>query len=140
MGTWLKLERSDQSSVAGKHSRLGHDILLGATSYSVQDKFRICLIAKDLEQFEGFLPDGAFCERLADAVYFYLGYMLDYDVEIAIPGVQVRPMQLGTFGRLGWTSWMTAGTDTEPGQMRKDCRFHPAEFVAARRSGGKKPK
>jgi type VI secretion system protein ImpH len=139
VGCWLTLESADRSSLSVRHSSLGRDILLGSRSYSVQDKFRICVLVRDLEQFENLLPDGAFCERLADALYFYLGDLLEYVVEIAIPADKVRPARLGRFGRLGWTSWMTAGTEGEAEEIRRDCRFHPAEATAARKGRKRYP-
>ena len=133
IGSWLQLEPADQSVMPVRHCSLGRDMMLGSAVYSVQDKFRIRVFARDLRQFEAFLPDGAFCDRLADAIYHYLGELLDYDVEIAIPEIETRPQQLGSFGRLGWTSWMQAGTPADTLRIRRDCSFHPSERAAARR-------
>ena len=129
----VPLERADQSVMSVRHCSLGRDMMLGAAVYSVQDKFRIRIFARDLKQFEEFLPDGAFCDRLADAIYFYVGDLLDYDVEIALPEKETRPLQLGTFGRLGWTTWMTVEPELNAEGIRRDCRFHPSERAAARR-------
>jgi type VI secretion system protein ImpH len=139
IGMWLPLERADQSALAAQHCSLGRDSLVGDIVYSVQDKFRVRIFARDLTQFEAFLPDGEFCERLADAIFFYTGEVLEYDVEIAIPTRETRPTRLGGFGRLGWTSWMTAQTDAKAEGMRRDCRFHPSERAAhSRRKRTKK--
>jgi type VI secretion system protein ImpH len=134
-GIWLPLETGDRTALSGKYCALGRDSLIGAAVYSVQDKFRLKIVARTLSQFEAFLPNGAFCERLADAIYFYLGDLLDYDVEIAIPTKETRPLQLGQFGRLGWTSWSAGRAGAELEGMRRDCRFHPTERAAARRAG-----
>jgi type VI secretion system protein ImpH len=138
VGLWLPLERADQSVLSAQHCSLGHDSLVGAAVYSVQDKFRIRIFARDLQQFEAFLPDGEFCERLADAIFFYTGDVLDYDVELALPERETRPARLGSFGRLGWTSWMTAKQDREAQGIRRDCRFHPSERTAQKRRKRKK--
>jgi len=129
------IETGDRTALSGKYCALGRDSLIGAAVYSVQDKFRLKIVARTLSQFEAFLPNGAFCERLADAIYFYLGDLLDYDVEIAIPTKETRPLQLGQFGRLGWTSWSAGRVGAELEGMRRDCRFHPTERAAARRAG-----
>jgi type VI secretion system protein ImpH len=133
VGLWLPLERADRTALSAQHCALGRDSLVGAMVYSVQDKFRIRIFARDLSQFEAFLPDGAFCQRLADAIFFYVGETLEYDVEIAIPERETRPTQLGGFGRLGWTSWMIAKQDPDAEGMRRDCRFHPTERAAHQR-------
>jgi type VI secretion system protein ImpH len=127
VGLWLTLEAADQSSLSARHAKLGTDTLLGGSVYSVQDKFRIRIFAKTLDQFEAFLPDGAFCQKLADAIYFYLGDLLDYDVEIAIPERETRPASIGGFGRLGWTTWMRDAGEPDRAGWRRDCRFRPAE-------------
>lgn len=139
IGMWLALEKSDQASLALGNCSLGVDALVGSSVYSVQDKFRIRIFARDLTQFEEFLPDGTHCERLVDAVYFYVGELLDYDIELAIPDRETRPVQLGRFGRLGWTSWMKDrkrdGLDT----LRGDCRFHPAGRVVDKQKDTAQP-
>ncbi len=134
VGLWLPLEAADQSSLSVKHASLGNDTLLGGSVYSVQDKFRIRIFAKSLAQFEAFLPDGAFCEKQADAIYFYLGSLLDYDVEIAIAEHETRPARLGGFGRLGWTTWMTDKSRPDRAGWRRDCRFRPAESAGRKQS------
>jgi type VI secretion system protein ImpH len=134
VGLWLTLEAADQSSLSARHAKLGTDTLLGGSVYSVQDKFRIRIFAKTLGQFEAFLPDGAFCEKLADAIYFYLGDLLDYDVEIAIPERETRPASIGGFGRLGWTTWMTDAGEPDRAGWRRDCRFRPAERAGRKQS------
>jgi type VI secretion system protein ImpH len=133
-GMWLPLESGDRTALSARHCGLGRDTLVGAAVYSVGDKFTLRIVARTLAQFEAFLPNGEFCERLADAIYFYLGDLLDYDVEIAIPTRETRPVELGRFGRLGWTSWTTQKVGADREGMRRDCRFHPTERAAARRA------
>ena len=41
--------------------------------------------------------------KLADAVFFYIGDELEWDVELAIPSGVIEPVKLGKSGRLGWT-------------------------------------
>ncbi len=127
VGQWLQLDPEDQSCLSVRHGRLGAETLLGASVYSVHDMFRIRVYARSLEQFEDFLPAGAFCEKLADAIYFYIGEILDYDVEIAIGEKETRPAKLGGFGRLGWTTWMKKEDAPAKEGWRRDCRFRPAE-------------
>jgi len=130
IGSWLTLDRSDQTNLGGPHSALGVGTMIGASVYSVQNKFRIHIFTTSLEQFENFLPSGDFCERLADIVFFYLGEIFDYDVQLGLPEKETRPLSIGKFGRLGWTSWIKSPTAEPKDGMRGDARFHPAERAA----------
>jgi type VI secretion system protein ImpH len=127
VGMWLSLDRNDQTSLGGSNSALGSDALLGAAVFSLQDKFAIRLKTRTLADFESYLPGGRHSARLADAVLFYLGEILDYEIHIGLPEVETRQAQLGSFGRLGWTSWLKAKDRTAFGQYRWDCRYNPAE-------------
>ena len=108
-------------------------------SSASQDKFRVRhLRARSRSNIERFLPIGDRCEPLADAVFFYLGEQLEWDVELAIPAGEVEPMRLGRFGQLGWTSWMAPNWSTKDA-YRCDARFHPAESAALQREAAAPP-
>ena len=134
VGSWLVFDEGDRSSLGGKHARLGKDLLLGASVFSVEDKFRVRLYVKDFAQYERFLPtrDRNLSEPLADAVFFFIGDELDWDVELAIPAGSVAPVKLGQSGRLGWTSWISPNW-TSTDEYRCDARFHLSERLRARR-------
>ncbi len=68
---------------------------------------------------------------MADAVRFYLGETFIYDIEIGLLESRAPAMQLGSFGRLGWTSWVKRGqgADSED-PVRWDCRYYPSEIIA----------
>ena len=134
VGSWLVFDEGDRSSLGGKHAGLGKNLLLGASVFSVEDKFRVRIYVKDFAQYERFLPtrDRNLSEPLADAVFFYIGDELDWDVELAIPAGAVAPVKLGQSGRLGWTSWV-APNWTSTDEYRCDARFHLSERMRARR-------
>ncbi len=133
IGTWLKLERGDQTSLGGLNASLGRDTIAGSAVYSVQDKFRIRIETRGLPQFEEFLPSGCHFEHLVDLLYSYLGDLLEYEVQLLLPAAETKPATLGSFGRLGWTTWMTDDQTKEPSALRGDCVFHPAERAAEMR-------
>jgi type VI secretion system protein ImpH len=134
VGSWLVFDEEDRSRLGGEHSSLGKTLLLGASVFSVEDKFRVRIYVKDLQQYERFLPtkDRNLAEPLADAVFFYIGDELDWDVELAIPAGAVAPVKLGQSGRLGWTSWVSPNW-TSTDEYRCDARFHLSERMRARR-------
>lgn len=115
----------DQLSRVGRpgFSSLGRNVLLGAAVYSVQDKFRIEILTATLAEYQEFLPSGKKARKLADLVFFYIGMELEWDVELALPVGETRPVRLGKSGQLGWTTWMAPNWSVEPGAVRKDARF-----------------
>jgi len=132
VGSYLQFDEADRSRLGQRNSGLGTDLLMGASVFTVQDKFRIRIYTKTLKQYVEFLPSGGRCEPLADLVYFYIGEQLDYEVELALPAGEVVPTRLSQFGQLGYTSWVSpnwAGTDA----YRCDARFHPAEIMRQKR-------
>jgi type VI secretion system protein ImpH len=125
VGSWLVFDPGDRTAIGRKHSALGKDLLLGSSVFSVEDKIRIRLYVKNFAQYEQFLPaKGSTLSRpLADAVFFYIGDELDWDVELAIPAGEVAPVKLGIGGRLGWTSWVSPNWSSTDA-YRCDARFH----------------
>ena len=112
---------------------LGQNALLGSSVFSIEDKIRVRIYVRDLAHHEEFLPTGSnnLAKRLADAVFFYLGDELEWDVELAIPSGAIEPVRLGKSGRLGWTTWMAPNwTSKEP--YRYDARFSPADRLRPR--------
>jgi type VI secretion system protein ImpH len=131
VGTWLEFDESERSFLGSRNSGLGTDLLVGRSSYSVQDKIRIRIFVRDMPQYGQFLPPGAASKKLVDLVFFYIGEELEWDVELALPARFVEPVQLGKTGSLGWTSWMAP--NFAPDDYRRDARFNPAEQAARRR-------
>lgn len=153
----LEMEPGERTRVGAANSRLGEDLILGDSFFSVEDKFRIRLTVTDIAQYRRFLPGGDRCGPLVDLVFFYLGEALDWEVELALPSAEVRPMRLGGrhdgggsrgpldlpeeadlaggtrgFGQIGWTTWLAPDWGTaEP--HRCDARFNPADESRQRR-------
>jgi type VI secretion system protein ImpH len=128
VGSWLTFDPKDLTRIGRAHARLGENILLGSSVFSVEDKIRVRIYVRDLAHHAEFLPTGAsnLAEKLADAVFFYLGDELEWDVELAIPSGAIEPVRLGQSGRLGWTTWMSPDwTSKQP--YRYDTRFNAVE-------------
>lgn len=134
VGLRLVLDETERSRLGKANATLGGDAMIGAALYSVQDKFRVRLYVRTLEQYKRFLPTGNRARPLADAVHFYVGMALEYDVELALPAGEVAPMQLGKAGQLGWTSWLAPDWSSRD-DWRTDARFDLARRFAMTGSG-----
>jgi type VI secretion system protein ImpH len=133
VGSRLALEERDRTRMGRRNCRLGDGVLLGASVYSVGDKFRVRIFVKSMDEYVAYLPTGGRCEPLADLVFFYAGDQLDWEVELAIPAGAVEPVRLSRFGQLGYTSWMAPNWSAAEVAYRRDARFHPAEIFRQRR-------
>lgn len=135
LGTWLTFDSGDLTRTGRSHSVLGENIVLGRRVFSVEDKIRVRIYVRDLAHHAQFLPTGEnnLAEKLADAVFFYIGDELEWDVELAIPTGAVEPVVLGKSGRLGWTTWMSPNWTTKD-PYRYDTRFNPVERLRSARS------
>ena len=119
---WLTLAEGDRTrltsvALAGKNSphrielgaassRLGQGAIAGARVPDVQHKFRLQLGAMSLNEFERYLPGGVRFFQVRDWVRNYLGVELAWDARLLLKKEEVPATQLGTFGQLGWTSWL----------------------------------
>ena len=133
VGSRLTLDEEDRTKMGRRNCALGAGIMLGASVYSVDDKFRVRIFVKSMDEYVSYLPTGGRCEPLADLVYFYAGDELDWEVELAIPAGVVEPVRLSRFGQLGYTSWMAPNWSATDVTYRRDARFHPAEILRQRR-------
>ncbi|HEX2553135.1 MAG TPA: type VI secretion system baseplate subunit TssG [Microvirga sp.] len=129
----LVFDTAERTLLGRRFTALGVDALVGGSVFSLEDKVRIKIFVRTLPEYQRFLPSGDKCEPLADLVYLYMGDQLDWDVELAIPAEETRPIQLSRFGQLGWTSWISREPEQNKGQVRRDARFHPAARRRQRR-------
>lgn len=135
VGGWLPLERSERSSLGGINARLGQDLVVGSAVFGVDHRFRLRLSLETLESHADFLPNGRFARDLVDAVFLMVGDEYDWDVELALPAREVRPIALGASGRLGWTTWMVDPNARDSEGWRSDSRFNLSERLRAERRG-----
>lgn len=131
VGFWLALEKGDQSRLGAANARLGVDAMIGANVFTVGDRFRVRVYARDLEHYRRFLPDADLARQLADAVSLYVGREFDWDLELAIPSGLAPAARLGAGAKLGWTSWMSPNWADRSQTHRKDARFHLASRAQA---------
>src|SRR5580692_8007545 len=83
-GAWYVLASEDQCNLEERDLKnaLGEGALAGDAVWDPQARFRIRLGPLELAQFVGFLPDGGGIEGLRDLVRFYVGPVLQFDVQL----------------------------------------------------------
>ena len=133
VGAWLTLDAGERSRLGARHSRLGSDCVLGASMFSVSDKFRVRVFVRDFAQYQRFLPGSDCAREIGDAVFLYVGEEYDWDMELAIPAGEITPVRLGKGAKLGWTSWMAPNWSKTDETIRKDARFHVVSRLAQER-------
>ncbi len=127
IGSWLSFEASDMTSLGSSGYGLGENVFLGAHVYSINEKIRISIKARDLEQYRKFLPSGEISDNLTDLIFFYVGHRYEFDVQLSLPARCAPATQLGVSGELGWTAWMAPEPDAPEDKYLSDARFNPME-------------
>ncbi len=127
IGSWLSFEPSDMTSLGSSGYGLGENVFLGAHVYSINEKIRISIKAKDLEQYRKFLPSGDISDNLTDLIFFYIGHRYEFDVQLSLPARCAPAAQLGVSGELGWTAWITPDSDAPEDVYLSNARFNPME-------------
>ena len=109
--------------------------MLGESAFTVSDKFRIRVYARDFAHYEQFLPGAPLADQIADAVYAYVGDEFDWELELAIPAGEIRAARMGLGARLGWTGWVAPNWSNTDQTWRADARFHLVSRRGARAAG-----
>jgi type VI secretion system protein ImpH len=138
VGSWLSFDAQECTQLGANQSRLGSDCIVGSSIFSVNDKFRIRIFVKDIEQYERFLPGSELAQQVGDAVFLYLGEEFDWDMELAIPAGEITPVRVGLGAKLGWTSWMAPNWSRTDQTIRTDARFHVVSRMSRSRPKGAK--
>lgn len=115
---WRRIETEDRTVLGQSFAGLGHDAVLGASTWGVMDAFRIVIRCGDMREYERFLPSGPKFQVAAEALQALAPSHLEWDIELEIPENKVRPARLDGRARLGWTSWMSP--DGENPELRAD--------------------
>lgn len=107
-GHWMKLPANDLTRLGNptQGAQLGVGVVLGSRVWDRQHRIRIAIGPLSLADYESLLPGGTALQRLTDLVRYYLGFELDWDLQLSLAKPEVPTAQLGGATRLGWTSWI----------------------------------
>ncbi|MGD1924303.1 MAG: type VI secretion system baseplate subunit TssG [Paracoccaceae bacterium] len=106
VGAPVPIDMSEQTRLGSAFAVLGKEAMLGSEVTSVDTKFRLRLFPGTLKNYERFLPGGDWNQRLIDAIMNAVGFEYEWDVELVLPDREPQPTRLGSYGQLGWTSWV----------------------------------
>lgn len=109
---WLELP--DRSRLGVNGHQLGIDLCLGCHVWDRQHAFRIRLGPLTLDEYMGMLPDGVPFRHLTAWVAEYLGYELDWDLNLVLQQSEIPTWRLNGQFRLGFNTWLgTPKTDAD---------------------------
>jgi len=129
VGHWMSLP-VDCRCQLGKSpttGTLGASALIGDRVWDYQYKFRVVLGPLGREDYEEFLPDGEILPRVVAIIRNYIGDELAWDLRLVLKRQAVRSVELGRFGRLGWTTWLSTRT---PKSDAADLTLSPNDTAA----------
>jgi type VI secretion system protein ImpH len=111
-GEWMALADEDRLYLGRSRSSstLGLNATVGLGVWGAQSRFRIVVGPLALEQFERFLPGSTALTQLAAMVRGYVGFELQWDLQLILKRGEVPGAQLGTGTRLAWTSWLASSS------------------------------
>lgn len=108
VGHWMEVPADDRARLGSRapDATLGRGAVVGRAVWDRQHRIRIRLGPLTLAQYEGFLPGARGLERLVASVLTYVGWEFRWDVRLCLRGAEVPRARLGSYGRLGWTTWL----------------------------------
>lgn len=107
-GHWLELQDEDRTRIGERRdaARLGRGATLGKFVWDRQHKVRIVLGPMPLTTYQDLLPSGSAGPRLRDWLLSYFGHEMKCDIQLVLQENEVPPASPGSFGALGWSSWL----------------------------------
>ena len=111
----------DQRCILGrKGNRLGEDTSIGPSVSDSTGRFRIHAGPLSEKKFQELLPGGAPFTLVGKFVEYYLDQPLDWDMEIEVNEIEIRPITLGETGccRLGWNTWLRSDSGYPENRVR----------------------
>ena len=119
---------------ARKASRSASTPISAAASTAINDKIRIPIKARDLDEYRSSCRRGTTVDQLTDLFSSISAISCEFDVELLLPARHAPAAQLGLSGELGWTAGSRRTMMPDDGRLFDDARFNALE----RRRGGRR--
>lgn len=104
IGQWLEVP--ERSRLGVNAHQLGIDLCLGSHVWDRQHAFRIRMGPLTLDQYMGMLPDSERFQHLTAWVAEYIGYELDWDLNLVLQQPEIPALALSGEFRLGFNTWL----------------------------------
>ncbi len=114
VGKWVELPPESYCRLGESRDTgcLGTTLILGERFWDCHQKFRVVMGAMSYRDYCRLLSSER-RRRLVDVVRNYLGFELEWDVQLVLRKDEVPPCRLGESVQLGWTSWLSTRTPAE---------------------------
>jgi type VI secretion system protein ImpH len=121
-----QIPRDQRLTLGVSNCFLGTNCFVGEEIDDRMGKFRLQIGPLKAEGFQGLLPGGRSCEKLAFLTKFYVTDPLEYDVELTLSEGEAQSVCLGhpRWSRLGWDTWVFTGK--RMGEVR--AVYHPGKI------------
>jgi type VI secretion system protein ImpH len=115
-GKWFNIAKSEQTWLPGllqpkgQYNQLGKTAILGTQVFQPQGKFRLVIGPLSLNQFQNLLPNGKTLPAVLELTELYVGYELEFDVQLCLEPAEIPTCQLSSVASyqplLGWNTWL----------------------------------
>lgn len=107
-GHWLQLPENSlcRLGASPETGSLGSTTIVGSRFWECQLKFRVRFGPMSLSRLQSLLPGTDAFQKLKAWVRNYAPFEYLWDVQFVLAKEEVPETRLGSFGMLGWTTWM----------------------------------
>ncbi|KWA70835.1 type VI secretion protein [Burkholderia ubonensis] len=125
---WIEIDSTDQGRMGhpGPAATMGQGAMLGRVAPDRQHRFRIVVGPLDLHAYLRFTPQGEDLPRLVEWVRAFVGYELEWELELRIKPESAPPAVMGGAQRMGWSGWLGRPSADKP---ITGMRFEPERYA-----------
>ncbi|MEN8513859.1 type VI secretion system baseplate subunit TssG [Burkholderia sp. RS02] len=125
---WIEIDAADRGRMGrpGAAATMGQGAMLGRVAPDRQHRFRIVIGPVDLDAYLRFTPQGEDLPRLVEWVRAFVGYELEWELELRIKPESAPPAVMGGRQRMGWSGWLGR---PDPHKPITGMRFEPERYV-----------
>ncbi|EML1597114.1 type VI secretion system baseplate subunit TssG [Burkholderia cenocepacia] len=125
---WIAIDPDDCGRMGrpGAAATMGQGAILGRVAPDRQHRFRIVLGPLDLDAYLRFTPQGEDLPQLVEWVRTFVGYELEWELELRIKPESAPPAVMGGQQRMGWSGWLGRPDQRKP---VTGMRFEPERYA-----------
>ncbi|KUZ01837.1 type VI secretion protein [Burkholderia territorii] len=125
---WIEIDPADCGRMGrpGAAATMGQGAMLGRVAPDRQHRFRIIIGPLDLDAYLRFTPQGEDLPQLVEWVRAFVGYELEWELELRIKPESAPPAVMGGQQRMGWSGWLGRPDQRKP---ITGMRFEPERYA-----------